>query len=105
MRTALKQANRKKNQPLSGYLPLGEENGPELAALPASSPEERAIAAEDYAGLVQKIHQELSLLERNVLALYLKGYDYAAVAKRLDTTPKSVDNALQRARKKLKNVQ
>ena len=102
IRTAVKQASRKKHLPLAAYLPLSEEEG---SADGSASPEERTIADEEYAALLQKIHQELSRLERDVLALYLKGYDYVAVAKRLDTTPKSVDNALQRARRKLKPVE
>ncbi len=101
MATAVKQATRKKHLPLNEYLPLPE--GEAQAA--ADSPEETAIARENYVALLQKINGELSKLEKNVLALYLKGYDYAAVAKRLDTTPKSVDNALQRARRKLKSGQ
>ncbi|NLC78774.1 MAG: hypothetical protein GX683_03495, partial [Ruminococcaceae bacterium] len=48
------------------------------------------------------INDDLSEFERDVLALYLLGYDYTALVQRLDTTTKSVDNALQRARKKLK---
>ncbi|MEG0912246.1 MAG: sigma-70 family RNA polymerase sigma factor [Oscillospiraceae bacterium] len=104
IKTAIKQANRKKHLPLRGYLSLsGDECGGAFANL--CSPEDRAIASEEYDAVINKINSELSNLERDVLGLYLKGYDYLAVAKKLDTTPKSVDNALQRARKKLKSKQ
>ena len=46
--------------------------------------------------------QVLSALERETLSLWLAGYDYGEIARRLGTTPKSVGNALQRARRKLK---
>lgn len=100
MTEAVRRAARKKHRPLSGYVSLSAEGA---EALPdGASVEEQAIAREEYAGLRQKIRDHLSDFERNVLALYLLGYDYNAVAARLGTTPKSVDNALQRARKKLK---
>lgn len=99
--TAVKQAARKKHLPLSGYLSLDEDDTIMLTG--GYTPEELAIANEEYAALQNRINDNLSDFERDVLALYLEGYDYLAVAKRLDTTPKSVDNALQRARKKLKS--
>lgn len=98
--TAVKQAARKKHLPLSGYLSLSDGDGIVLTS--EYSPEELAIANEEYAALQHQINDDLSEFEREVLALYLEGYDYLAVAKRLDTTSKSVDNALQRARNKLK---
>ncbi len=100
MRTALKQAARKKHLPLNSYLSLSDADGAQLAD--GDSPEELAIANEAYAVLQTQINNHLSEFEREVLALYLEGYDYLAVAERLGTTPKSVDNALQRARNKLK---
>lgn len=99
--SAVKQAARKKHLPLSGYISLDEEDTGMVSG--GATPEELTIANEAYAALQTKINDNLSDFERDVLALYLEGYDYLAVAKRLDTTPKSVDNALQRARKKLKS--
>lgn len=100
MTSAIRQTARKKHLPLSGYLSLDEDDTVRLAS--EYTPEELAIANEEYAALQNNIQHNLSDFERDVLALYLEGYDYLAVAQRLDTTPKSVDNALQRARKKLK---
>ncbi len=102
--TAVRQALRKKHQPLKSYLSLSD-GLEEETLVDADSPEELAIRTEEYDAVMSRIKVELSDMERNVLELYLKGYDYLAVAKQLDTTPKSVDNALQRARKKLKSKQ
>ncbi len=104
MNTAVKQATRKKHAPLKGYLSLSDEQSDE-ALIDSESPEDLAIRTEEYDAVMARIKAELSDMERNVLELYLKGYDYLAVAKQLDTTPKSVDNALQRARNKLKPKQ
>ena len=98
--SAVKQAARKKHLPLNGYLSLSTQDGIELKD--ECSLEDIAISKEEYDALQKKINDDLSDFERDVLALYLRGYDYTALAERLDTTAKSVDNALQRARKKLK---
>ena len=98
--TAVKQAARKKHLPLNSYLSLSNEDGIELRD--TYSLEDVAISKEEYDSLQKKINDDLSEFEKDVLALYLRGYDYTALAERLDTTAKSVDNALQRARKKLK---
>ena len=98
--TAIKKAARKKHLPLSGYLSLSEDD--ETTLISGYTPEDIAIANEEYTALQNKINDDLSDFERDVLALYLEGYDYVAVADRLAVAPKSVDNALQRARNKLK---
>jgi RNA polymerase sigma factor, sigma-70 family len=98
--TAVKKAARKKHLPLNSYTPLDDKDGTTLIG--GYTPEELAIADEGYAALRNRINDDLSGYEKEVLSLYLEGYDYLAVAKRLGTTPKSIDNALQRARNKLK---
>ena len=52
-------------------------------------------------GLVYKMDTLLSKYERNVLELYLDGLSYGRIAEELDKTEKSIDNAIQRIRKKL----
>ena len=100
MTSAVRGAGRKKHRPLSGYLSLSDDGA---AVLPGGeTPEELAIARESYVSLQNKIQDELSPFEREVLSLYLDGSDYLAIAKLLDVSAKSVDNALQRARKKLR---
>ncbi|MEG1556932.1 MAG: sigma-70 family RNA polymerase sigma factor [Oscillospiraceae bacterium] len=102
IKSAQKAAQRKKHSPLNGYVSLCEDaESPTLIS--AYSPEDLAILREECDALQQKIDDNLSAFERAVLALHLEGYDYSSSAKRLGKTPKSVDNALQRARKKLKS--
>ncbi len=102
--TALKLAFRKKHLPLKGYLSLSDEQD-SGRLVDADSPEDLAIRTEEFETVMARIQAELSEMERNVLRLYLRGYDYLTVAKRLHTTPKAVGNALQRARKKLRSKQ
>lgn len=68
------------------------------------NPEAIFIQDENYSALMDLLQTHLSGFEKDVLFLYLSGCDYQAVAKKLSSSPKSVDNALQRARKKLKAV-
>ncbi len=98
---AVRQAARKKHLPLKGYVSLSEDNAESIKGAP--SPEDIAIASEEHAAILSAIDDRLTKLERDVLALHLSGYSYLAAAKKLDKSPKTVDNALQRARKKLKD--
>ena len=66
------------------------------------SPEEILIAKENLSAMKQKIAEILSDTEREVLDLYLLGYSYSKIAEKLELSEKSVDNAIQRMRKKLK---
>ncbi len=100
MTSAVRQAARKKNLPLSGYLSLSGDDAMQLEG--GGTPEDIAIAREDYLSLQNRINCDLSRFEREVLSLYLEGYDYLSVAERLGCSAKSADNALQRARRKLK---
>lgn len=68
------------------------------------NPESIFIQDEGYSALVELVEQHLSRSEKDVLFLYLSGCDYSTVAKKLSLSQKSVDNALQRARRKLKVV-
>ena len=60
------------------------------------------IAEESYAGLKRLLSEVLTPLEQEVLRLYFSGCSYYEAASRLQVSPKSVDNALQRVRRKLK---
>ena len=57
---------------------------------------------DSYTQTMQSIDTRLSALEKQVLALFLDGNSYSAIAKRLNVSEKAVDNALQRVRAKLK---
>ncbi|MDE6124170.1 MAG: LuxR C-terminal-related transcriptional regulator, partial [Eubacterium sp.] len=54
--------------------------------------------------LTQQLQNELSEFENNVLRLHMIGCSYREIANKLGKTPKAIDNALQRIRKKLKVV-
>ena len=91
-RTAL----RKKHAPLNFSVPLAAAD----AALPG--PEERAIAEERCADVLARMHTQLSNLERQALCLTMDGIASEKAAARLGITPRAVQNAVTRARRKLR---
>lgn len=97
--SARRKAGRNKHNPLNNSVPLTEE---QTSSLPG--PEELAIRQEDYAHTVQAIENKLSLLEQDVLGLFLQGLTYTQIAERLGRTPKTVENALFRLRRKLRDA-
>lgn len=111
--TAIKTANRKKHLPLNSYLSLNilayEEDDDttyidKLEESKILNPEEILIDKENVKNLQQKINQNLSSFEKQVLTLYLKGKSYATIAKKLEKDEKSIDNAIQRIRKKIEKI-
>ena len=70
---------------------------------PESTPrhEDRFIASEELASLVSCLASVLSELESQVLSLYLDGHSYEAIGERLECETKTVDNALQRVKRKV----
>ncbi|MFO7610908.1 MAG: RNA polymerase sporulation sigma factor SigH [Clostridia bacterium] len=107
--TAVKAATRQKHQPLNSYIslskPVGEGDERTLADIlyqyGNSSPEDFIISKETMGLLMNKIKESLSKLENQVLILYLKGEDYRRISILLDKPAKSIDNALQRIRRKI----
>lgn len=98
--TAIEASNRKKNTPLNSYIPIDDEpDGSE--PLEEESPEALVLRAEKLEDLKRAVAESLSPMEKKVLTLYLSGLGYQEIALRLEKTPKSVDNAIQRIRKKL----
>ena len=114
--TAIKSSNRQKHIPLNSYLSLNisaydndDEDSTELIAnfnnKVVEDPLEMIMKKENYEELEKKIDKSLSDFEKQVLNRFLKGESYVAIAKRLDSPVKSVDNAIQRIRKKaIKNI-
>ncbi|MCL1830877.1 MAG: sigma-70 family RNA polymerase sigma factor [Oscillospiraceae bacterium] len=103
--SALRQAATKSNAPFTDYMSLSEheEEIYSFFDLPHQpSPEDVVIMKEELAAVLSMINENLSIFEKKVLALYLEGYSYIAIGEILHTSTKSIDNALQRARKKLK---
>lgn len=110
MYTAVEASNRKKHAPLNSYISLSEpggegvgENFPELLeSLSESNPEQMMIDKENVEQIKKRIETELSDMEKEVLAYYMQGMNYTQIAEVMDKPPKSIDNALQRIKNKLK---
>ncbi len=108
--TAVKTAARMKHLPLNSYVslssPVYEDESERtlvdlLAERDAIDPEEMILRREKAETLESEIAQKLSSLEQTVLSLYLGGMNYQEIAVELDRAPKSIDNALQRIKRKL----
>jgi RNA polymerase sporulation-specific sigma factor len=110
--TAVKTSTRNKHTPLNEYVSFsqtpaasGSEGDPTLdEMLPGPSvhdPVNQVISSEELHSLVGCLSSVLSELESSVLSLYLDGHSYEAVAERLDCDTKTVDNALQRVKRKV----
>lgn len=92
---ARRKAAGKKHAPLNTSVPLPEDS-------PAPGPEELSIEEERYAGMLLRIETALSPLERTVLWQNLSGRTVAEAARLLGRSEKTVENALGRARRKLR---
>lgn len=100
---AARAAGRRKHAPLNQSVPYPEDAGAARAsASELPGPEEQVLANEQVSQVMQEIRTRLSVRERQVLALFLDGLSYGAIAARLSISEKAVDNALQRVRAKLK---
>jgi len=108
--TAIKTATRQKHIPLNSYVSLNkpiydEESDRTLLDVisghKVTDPEELVICREELGHIEGKIGETLSDLEWKVLALYLEGRSYQEIACDLDRHVKSIDNALQRVKRKL----
>ncbi len=108
--SAVKCASRQKHSALNAYVSMdappaeGDDEAmlqEVLAAEPSSSPEEVVIGRELQRRLNGEMRESLSELEREVLRRYLRGHSYRDIATGLGTNVKQVDNALQRAKRKL----
>ncbi|MGN0251099.1 MAG: RNA polymerase sporulation sigma factor SigH [Oliverpabstia sp.] len=100
---AIQSSNRQKHQPLNSYVSMSSEEWEnEVRTMLQQSPENIVIAQENAAHLESKIRNQLSKFENQVLDMYLDGDNYLTIADRMGKTPKSIDNALQRIRMKVK---
>jgi len=102
--TAIKSASRFKHIPLNNYVSFESPQFDENHAFSAGSsanPEELLINRERVAEITESLSGSLSGFESQVLELYFDGLSYVEIAKKISKTPKSVDNAVQRIRKKL----
>ncbi|MBX5467801.1 MAG: RNA polymerase sporulation sigma factor SigH [Firmicutes bacterium] len=108
--TAIKTATRQKHIPLNSYVslnkPIYEEDSDRtlldiLSAARVSDPEEMVIHREEFGDIEEKLGEILSDLEWKVLMAYLDGRSYQEIATELKRHVKSIDNALQRVKRKL----
>nr|WP_084687352.1 RNA polymerase sporulation sigma factor SigH [Marinococcus halotolerans] len=112
--TAIKTATRQKHSPLNSYIsldkPVYEEDSERplldiLVETHAKSPEDLLIIREKQADMETKIGSVLSELEQQVLQLYIDGRSYQEMSGLLGRRNKSIDNALQRIKRKLENCE
>ena len=108
--TAIKTATRQKPVPLNSYVSLNkpiydEESDRTLMDVivegRAQNPEELIIGRENLVSIRDSVDQVLSTLEQDVLNAYLDGKSYQEIADKLGRHVKSIDNALQRVKRKL----
>ncbi|MFP3121372.1 MULTISPECIES: RNA polymerase factor sigma-70 [Bacillaceae] len=108
--TAIKTATRQKHIPLNSYVsldkPIYDEESDRtlldvISETKVTDPEELIINQEEYVDIELKISELLSDLERKVLSLYLDGRSYQEISEQLNRHVKSIDNALQRVKRKL----
>ncbi len=108
--TAIKTASRQKHSPLNSSIsldkPLSNEDSTYtlmdmITGETVTSPEVLLINKEKVKEIQSRIEELLSDLERSVLTLYMDGHSYAEISEELNTHVKSIDNALQRIKRKL----
>ncbi len=108
--TAIKTATRQKHIPLNSYISLNKSVYDEesermmidmIAEKENFNPEEIMITKEHFSSILTKMSEVLSKFEWKVMNLFLDGKSYSEIAKRLDKSEKSIDNALQRIKKKV----
>lgn len=112
--TAIKSSNRQKHMPLNSYLSLNlsaynDDDSSELIETfevdTIEDPLDTIMKKEYYNEIQDVMHKALSKFEENVLERYMQGESYEMIAKKLDAPVKSIDNAIQRIRKKaIKNI-
>ena len=103
--SAIQNSNRQKHQPLNSYVSLNQEDeSSPIWELSVENPESIIIDQETTEDLRKRISDYLSPMENKVLDLYLKGKGYVEIGGILNKSPKSVDNALQRIRSKIREV-
>ena len=101
--SAIQNSNRQKHMPLNCYVSLSQEDE-EATVLDqwVENPESIIIGQESMRDLQKKISSSLSPMENKVLSYFLDGKTYVQIGEIMDKSPKSIDNALQRIRTKIR---
>ncbi len=108
--SAIEASKRKKHSPLNFYVSLYETNEEKEALIETveasedNNPEVLFVGREYVELIKSRLEESLSDLESRVLYLHLLGTDYKTIAKLLDKSPKTVDNALQRIKSKTEKI-
>ncbi len=108
--SAIEASKRKKHGPLNSYVSLYDKNDEKEALIETVEAErennpEEILVSREYARLLEsELEEQLSDLESRVLYLHLLGTDYKTIARLLDKSPKTVDNALQRIKGKTEKI-
>jgi RNA polymerase sporulation-specific sigma factor len=110
--TAIKTATRQKHSPLNSYVSFDRPQdddpdhtlGESLAIEITADPLERIVEDDDLRALQDTFDEVLSGLETEVLQLYVEGRSYQEIAQQLGRRVKSIDNALQRIKRKLERA-
>ena len=110
--TAIKTATRQKHQPLNSYISLNKPSFNDdmtewslldtIAESEVLDPESMVISKESFVLTKNRIDEILSAFEIQVLHMYIEGKSYQDISKELNRPPKSIDNALQRIKRKIK---
>ena len=101
MISAVQSSNSDGNTPLRDYCSISRE---EMESFGDLDPEQYLIGKEEGKAQLSRILSQLSVFEQHALKLYLSGHSYREMSEILRVSPKSVDNAIQRIRRKLKKV-
>lgn len=107
--SALEASNRKKHQPLNSYISLSDKEQQSAVAAEflvdrERTPEQMVIEQELWEEYKKRLEQNLSKMENKVLQYYLDGNHYIQIAEIMGKSPKSIDNALQRIRQKIRQI-
>jgi len=112
--TAIKTATRQKHMPLNSYVSLSkavfDDDTTErslldtIAGAESLDPEYRVVENESFFITKNKIDEILSEFEVRVLQMYVDGKSYRDISAQLDRSPKSIDNALQRVKRKIAGI-
>lgn len=115
MYSAIKASQRKKHMPLNSYISLYSSDSAEnqektvplidtITDSLTNNPEQVLLGKEHAEIIENELKDKLSELENRVLYLHLMGTDYQTIAKLIDKSPKTVDNALQRIKAKTQDI-
>ena len=101
--SAIKSAASNKHHPLNDGIPLDEIDVDSFSEYFRRSVEEIVIEKENQDRFIETVSDSLTIYEQNVLKLYLDGLSYAEISASLKKDIKSIDNAVQRIRRKLRS--